>query len=88
MDGGKIGPVYWACYLVQSVNFKGHFSCELFRFGIPLLHSGAKAVGKDALKTGPYLISYILNKEPQQPVCDIYETRFSEAKGNLEVKIK
>ena len=30
----------------------------------------------------------ILNKEPEQPVCDIFKTCFSEANCNLEEKIK
>ena len=51
------------------------------------MFSGAKAVGKEALKTGSQ-ITDILNKEPEQPLGDIFNTRFSEAKGNLEQKIK
>ena len=52
------------------------------------MYSGAKAVGKEALKTSSHIITDILNKEPEQPVDDIFKTRFSEAKGNLEQKIK
>ena len=52
------------------------------------MFSGAKAVGKEALKTGSHTINDILNKEPEQPMGDIFLTRFSEAKGNLEEKIK
>jgi len=33
-----------------------------FRFVKPLLYSGAKAVGKEALKTGFNIITDILNK--------------------------
>ena len=40
------------------------------------------------LKTGSNIITDILNKEPEQPVGNIFKTRFSEAKGNLEDKIK
>jgi hypothetical protein len=31
---------------------------------------------------------YILNKQPEQPVRDIFKNRFSEAKDSLEEKIK
>jgi len=45
-------------------------------------------VGKGALKTGSNIITDILNKEPEQPVGNIFKTRFIQAKGNLEEKIK
>jgi len=35
------------------------------------LNSGAKAVGKEALKTGSNIITDMLNKEPEQPVSNI-----------------
>ena len=40
------------------------------------------------MKTSSLIITDILNKEPEQPVGDIFKTRFSDAKGNLEEKIK
>jgi len=52
------------------------------------LYSGAKAVGKEAFKTGSIIITDIFNKEPKQPVSDIFKNRFIEAKDNLEQKIK
>ena len=85
---GEIGPVYRASFRVQRGNGIGSFFRGLFRFVKPLLFSGAKAVGKEALKTSSHIITDILNKEPEQPVDDIFKTRFSEAKGNLEQKIK
>jgi hypothetical protein len=39
-------------------------------------------------KKGSIIITVILNKEPEQPVGYIFKTRFSQAKGNLEEKIK
>jgi len=51
------------------------------------LYSRAKAVGKEALKTGSDIITGILNKEPEQPVCAIFKNRFSQATGNLEERI-
>jgi hypothetical protein len=53
--GGEIGPVYRASIRVQRGNGIGSFFKGLFRFVKPLLHSGAKAVGKEALKQVPIL---------------------------------
>ena len=86
--GGEIGPVYRASFRMQRGNGIGSFFRGLFRFVKPLLYSGAKAVGKEALKTGSHIMTDILNKEPEQPLGDIFRSRFSEAKGNLEQKIK
>jgi hypothetical protein len=52
------------------------------------LYSGAKAVGKEALKTGFNMLADLLNKQPDQPVGNILKSRFGEAKTNLEHKIK
>ena len=40
------------------------------------------------MKTGSNIITDILSKEPEQPVGAILKNRFSEAKGNLQEKIK
>ena len=66
--GCEIGPVYRASFRVQRGNGIGSFFIGLFRFVNPLLYSGAKAVGKEVLKTGSHIITDILNKEPEQPV--------------------
>jgi len=66
----------------------GSFFRGLFRFVKPLLYSGVKVVGTEALKTGSNIINDILNKEPEQPVGAIFKNRFSEIKGNLQEKIK
>jgi len=73
---------------MQRGNGIGSFFRGIFRFVKPLFYSGAKAVGKEALITGSNIIIDNLNKEPEQPVSNIFKTRFSEAKGNLEDKIK
>jgi hypothetical protein len=52
------------------------------------LYSGAKAVGKEALKTGSNILTDILNKDPEQAVSKIFKNRFIEAKDNLEQKLK
>ena len=86
--GSGIGPVYRASFRVQRSNGLGSFFRGLFRFVKPLLYSGAKAVGKEALKTGSNIITDILNKEPEQPVGNIFKNHFEEAKDNLQEKIK
>ena len=86
--GGEVGPVYRASFRVQRGNGIGSFFRRLFRFVKPLLYSGPKAVGKKALKTGSNIITDVVNKEPEQPVRDIFKNPFIEAKDNLEQKIK
>jgi hypothetical protein len=86
--GGEIGPVYTVSFRMQRGNGIGYFFGGLLRFVKPILYSGAKAVGKEALKTGAHIITDILNNEPEQPVGDIFKTRFSEEKRYLEEKIK
>ena len=85
---GEIAPVYRASFRLQRVNGIGYFFRGLFRFVKHLLYSGAKAVGKEALKTGSHIITDFLNKEMEQPVGDIFKNRFGEAKNNLQGKIK
>jgi hypothetical protein len=65
--GGEIGPVYRASFRVQRRNGIVSFFRGLFRFIKTLLYSWAKAVGKEALKTGSNIITDIFNKEPEQP---------------------
>jgi hypothetical protein len=86
--GGDIGPVYRASFRVQRGNGIGSFFRGLFRFVKPVLYSGSNAVEKEALKTGSNILTDILNKHPQEPVGDIFKTRFGEAKDNLAQKIK
>jgi len=52
-DGVDIGPVYRASFRMQKCNRIGSFFRGLFRFVKPLLYSGAKAVGIEALKQVP-----------------------------------
>jgi len=51
------------------------------------LYSGAKTVGKVALKTGSVIITDILNNEPEQPVGVIFKNRFNKAKVKLEENV-
>jgi hypothetical protein len=52
------------------------------------LYSGAKCVGKEAFKTDPNIMTVIHNKKTQEPLGDIFKTRFSEVKDNFEQMIK
>jgi len=80
---GEIGPVSRASFVVQKGNCMGSFFRGLLRFVKRMLYSGAKAVGKETLKTYSN-ITDILNKEPEQPVGDIFKNCFSEANVKLE----
>jgi hypothetical protein len=86
--GGEVGSVYRASFRAQRGHGIGSFFRGLFRFVKPLLFSGAKAVGKEALKTGSNIITDLLSNESEQPVGAIFKNRFHQAKGNLEQKIK
>jgi len=70
--GREIGPVYGASFRVQKVNGIWSFFMGLFRFVKHLLYSGAKAVGKETLNIGSNIITDILNKEPEQPLGNIF----------------
>jgi hypothetical protein len=86
--GGEIGPLYKASFRVQRGHCIGSFFRGLFRFVKPLLYSGAKAVGTDALKSGSNIVTDLLEREPDRKVGDILRTRFGEAKDNLKQKIR
>ena len=86
--GGEIGPVYRTSFRMHGGKGIGTFFRGLFRFVKHLLFSGAKTVGKEALKTVSDIITNILNKEPEQPVGAIFKNSFHQAKCKLEEKIK
>jgi hypothetical protein len=52
------------------------------------LYSGAKAVGKEALKTYSNIITDMLNKGPEQPVCDILKIDILRQKISSNKKFK
>ena len=83
---GEIGTVYRASFRGQRGNGIGSFFRGLFRFVKTSLYSGAKAVGKEALKTGSNITTDILNKEPEQPMGNIFKNPFNEGKNKLEQK--
>ena len=85
--GGEIRPVYRASFRLQRGNGIGSFFRGLFGFVEPLLDSGAKAAGKEALKTDSNIITDTLYKEPEQPVGNNFKNGFRIGKDNLQ-KIK
>jgi hypothetical protein len=66
----------------------GSFFRGLSRFVKTLLCSGAKAVGKEALRSDSNILTDLLKKEPDQHVGNILKSRAGEANTNLEHKIK
>ena len=71
---------------MQRGNGIASFFRGLFRFVKPLLYSGAKAVGKEALKKVSNIITFLIKSLNNLGV--IFLKSFSEAKVNLEEKIK
>ena len=86
--GGEIGSVYRASFRMQRGNGIGSFFRGLFRFVKPLLFSVAKAVVKEALKTGSNIMTDILNKEPEQPLGDISKLVLVKQRATLNKKLK
>lgn len=61
----------------------GSFLGGLFRSVLPLLSSGTKAIGKEALNAGVGLLSDMVNSKPLK---DSIPNRFKEATSNLKRK--
>jgi hypothetical protein len=80
--------LYKASFRVQRGNGLCSFLRGLFCFVKPLLCTGAKAVGREALSTGSNILTDMLNKDPEQPVGTIFKKRFSEAKVTSNKKLK
>lgn len=80
--GSGIGIVYkGAAY--QRGHGIGSFLGGLFRSVLPLLKSGAKVIGKEALNSGIGLLSDVMSA---RPIKDSFNSRFKEATGNLKRK--
>ena len=70
----------------REVTEYGPSSGALPIFQTSLIFRG-KCCKKRGLKTGSNIITDILNKEPEQPVGNIFIVRFIEADGNLEERL-
>ena len=70
--GDLIGPLYKGSFHVQQGHGIGSFLSGLFRIVRPVLVSGAKAVGKEALASGASILSDIASKKPNTKIKKYY----------------
>lgn len=80
--GSGVGVIYKGTPYQRGHGI-GSFLGGLFRSVLPLLSSGAKAVGKQMLNTGVGLLTDMVNA---QPMKESFKNRFKEASGNLKRK--
>jgi hypothetical protein len=85
--GGDIGSAYRASFRIQRGRGIGSFFRGLFRLVKPLLYSGARVFGKEALKPVSQILTDIIDKNPDHPMGGIFKSRI-EVKDNVEQKIK
>lgn len=81
--GSGIGVIYKGTPYQRGHGI-GSFLGGLFRSVLPLLSSGAKAIGKEALSTGVGVLSDMFNA---RPIDGSIKTRLKEASSNLKRKI-
>lgn len=82
--GNGIGQVY-AGTAFQRGSGVGSFLSGLFRKALPFLYTGARAVGKEALKSGLGILEDIENNKP---VKESVVTRIRSGGSNLKRKAK
>lgn len=80
--GGGVGAIYRGAPY-QKGHGIGSFLGGLFRSVLPLLKSGARAVGKETLKTGVNILEDIAN---DQSLKEAFRNRVNEASKNLTRK--
>lgn len=80
--GTGVGAIYRGTISQKGHGF-GSFLKGLFRSVMPLLKSGLKTVGKEAVRSGSYFINDVVN---DVPVKDAFKTRMSESVQNLKRK--
>ena len=83
--GGNIGEFYSGRKFQRGYGFSSFFS-GLFKRMKPLLLRGAKAVGKEALRSGANILADVATTDA--PVKEIVRTRLHEGKDNLINKAK
>ena len=84
--GGRsgVGRIYIGSPYQKGHGGIGSFLAGLFRTVLPLLSRGAKAVGKEALRTGANIMSDIASSS--EPVKEVVQRRFKESGENLKRK--
>lgn len=80
--GSGIGVIYRGVPYQRGHGI-GSFLGGLFRSVLPLLSSGAKVIGKEALSAGVGLLSDMVNSHPME---DSIKNRLKEASSNLKRK--
>lgn len=84
-----IGPIYSTPPYLQRGHGIGNFFGSLFRWVKPILWSGAKALGRETMRTGGKILSEIAeNRSPDVKARDIISKHVSESKQNLIGKLR
>ena len=81
-----IGPIYSTPLLVQRGQGLGSFLSSLFRSITPIFWSGAKSIGREALRTGGKILSDIA-ENPQAQTRDIISRHVSDLPQNIIKKL-
>jgi len=86
----RIGPVYSAPLYLQRGHGIGNFFGSLFRWVSQLLWSGAKAMGRETLRTGGKILTDIAERKPTDPTTagDILSKDVTESAQNLISKLR
>ena len=83
-----IGPIYTTPPYLQRGHGIGNFFGSLFRWVKPVLWKGAKAFGRETLRTGGKILSDIAeNKSPEVSAGDIISRHVTESTQNLISKL-
>ena len=82
-----IGPIYTIPPFVQRGHGIGSFMSGLFRTLRPIFWSGAKSLGREALRTGGKIMADIADN-PQASVHDVISKHVSGATQNLIQKLR
>ena len=88
-DNTGIGPIYSTPPYLQRGHGIGNVFGSLFRWIRSILWSGAKALGREALRTGGKILSDIAeNKSPEVRQEDIVSRHVAESKQKLISKLE
>ena len=85
--GGNIGLFYSGRKIQRGYGLSSFFG-GLIRALKPIFIRGAKAVGKEAIRTGANIVGDIATSSDARPVKEIVRSRFREGKDNLITKAK
>ena len=80
--GSGVGAIYKGTIYQKGRGF-GSFLRGLFRTVFPLVKSGLKTIGKEALRSGSYFINDVVNNVPPK---EAFKSRVSASVDNLKRK--